>query len=354
LNTLTYNMIKINGIVGKGKIAFTGKSLNRLLFVIYFLFRSFYQPAFAQDRENLMKSNTLINYPYQTQTMELSNGVTMGYVDEGQGAETLIFVHGLGANSSHWKYNIEELKESFRCVAVDLPGYWSSRFKYYDEADYMEFFATSILEFVDSLGVQQPSLIGHSMGGQVCMVAAIREPQKFRRLILVAPAGIETFTHEESEQLKNLYKPELLMQAKEASLRYAFNLNFHEIPETVEDLIQERLALMEHEGFEVYCRLIAKGVNGMLDHPVRHQLKQLELPTLIVYGENEKLIPNPVLHPHISLKEMAEQAKNDLKDGELVFLPRSGHMLMYERPADFNEILKDYLNKTIPMKTQIH
>ncbi|MBZ0243550.1 MAG: alpha/beta hydrolase, partial [Bacteroidales bacterium] len=64
-----------------------------------------------------------IPYPFELHKVQLSNEVNLAYVDEGTGKETIIFIHGLGSYLPAWKKNIEVLRNDYRCIAIDLPGY---------------------------------------------------------------------------------------------------------------------------------------------------------------------------------------------------------------------------------------
>ena len=130
-----------------------------------------------------------IRYPYQTGELTLSNGCTVKYIDEGQGTETIFFIHGLANYALCWQRNIEALKANYRCIALDLPGNGLS-----DHGDYsysIDFFAECAVEVIQSLQLKNVCLAGHSMGGQIAIAAALKYPTLVSRLILCAPAGFE-------------------------------------------------------------------------------------------------------------------------------------------------------------------
>ena len=89
----------------------------------------------------------------------LSNGCNMAYIDEGSGAHTLVFVHGLATYGGSWKYQIEALKEHYRCIAVDLPGNGYSDRGNYDYS--IHFYAGCVYDFhtkarIEKCGVGWP------------------------------------------------------------------------------------------------------------------------------------------------------------------------------------------------------
>ncbi len=131
--------------------------------------------GFYKELEKV-ESFSQIEYPYPVQHQSLSDDISIGYMDEGSGDETIIFVHGLGSYAKAWMKNIGELKENYRCIAIDLPGYGRS-----SKGDYpgtMNFFADVVKEFTDSLGIKRFVLAGHSMGGQISIIASLNIPNE--------------------------------------------------------------------------------------------------------------------------------------------------------------------------------
>ena len=118
-----------------------------------------------------------IDYGYEVKTAQVRN-IEVGYIDQGSG-EVLLLIHGLGSNAKAWQRNIPDLAADHRVIAVDLPGYG-----YSDKGDYqysMSFYATVLSELLAGLGVDKAVWVGHSMGGQIAMVAALEHPRAGRR-----------------------------------------------------------------------------------------------------------------------------------------------------------------------------
>ena len=120
--------------------------------------------SFAQqEHQDSTSMITHASYPYPIQKIEIDPGIEIAYMDEGEGPYTLLFIHGLGSYAPAWNKNLGELAEKYRCIALDLPGYGQS-----EKGDYpfsMAFFAEAVEAFIDSLGLENIVLVGHSMGG---------------------------------------------------------------------------------------------------------------------------------------------------------------------------------------------
>lgn len=274
---------------------------------------------------------------------ELPDGKKVAYLDRGKGDYTLLFIHGLGSNLKSWDKNIATLSNHYRCIAIDLPGYGHSTGR--DYAYNMSFFADAVRAVIKKLKLRKVVLVGHSMGGQIALTEVLRNSKHIKKLVLLAPAGIETFTDKEKMMLKNVYTPEILMNIPEAQIRKNFEINFVKFPADAEFMIDDRLALRQTPAYADYCRMIPKCVAGMLDEPVFERLGQVKLPTLVIYGENDLLIPNRILHPALTTKQVAELARERIASSKMELAPASGHFVQWEGDAFVNEAIIRFLGK---------
>ncbi|MCB0565107.1 MAG: alpha/beta fold hydrolase, partial [Phaeodactylibacter sp.] len=151
---------------------------------------------------------TFITAPFQHQSVRLSDGLEIGYIDQGRGRQTLLFIHGLASNYKAWYKVIGQLRQKYRCIALDLPGYGTSSPVGHPVS--IQFFASRVNEFFERMKLKDVILVGHSMGGQVSVAAALQQPANFRQLALVSPAGFETFNRAAKEWIRAIYKPALL------------------------------------------------------------------------------------------------------------------------------------------------
>lgn len=271
-------------------------------------------------------------YAKLSQYASLSEGVDIHYTVSGSGQQTMLFVHGLGSNHKAWDKLIPHLSPSYRCVSIDLPGYGDSS---KGEHPYgIPFFAKKINEFVRKQGYKDVLLVGHSMGGQSSITAILEEPQHYQKLILVAPAGFETFNRAARQWVRTMYKPALLRAMPEDQIRRNFEANFHQFPEDAQFMIDDRMELRaDEEAYSHYCRMIPKCVMGMLDAPVFQRLAELQLPTLVIYGENDQLIPNKMLNPTLTTAKVAQKGAAKIPDSRLLLLPKCGHFVQWECAA---------------------
>ena len=281
-----------------------------------------------------------LEYPYPAHHIQLKKSIKLAYVDEGEG-QPLLFIHGLGSNLKGWRKTIDGLKQHFRCLAIDLPGYGNSSQGQYSFD--MSFFAGAVQDFIKALGLERVVLVGHSMGGQVAMQAVLQNNQRVEKLVLLAPAGFETFNEKEKQFFTTIWTPQLLKAMPVAQIIRNFELNFERMPDDSRFMIEDRLALRRTRAFDDYCHMIPQCLLGMLNEPVYERLPYLLLPTLILYGEKDQLIPNRLVHPSISTKQVAEEGHRRIPFSQLKMIKRAGHFLQWERAREVNAAILSFL-----------
>ncbi|MEO1411702.1 MAG: alpha/beta fold hydrolase [Bacteroidota bacterium] len=280
-------------------------------------------------------------YPYEVHHLELADSLRLAYVDEGAGAYTLLFIHGLGSNLQAWQKNIDVLKANYRCIALDLPGYGkSSRGAYPFD---MPFFARAVRHFIDHLALENVVLVGHSMGGQIAVHTVLNSPERLAKLLLLAPAGFETFSQEERDWFQNFYTSAVVKATPEDQIIKNFHLNFHQFPDDAQFMIDDRLLLRQSSEYDDYCQMIPRCVQGMLQYPIFDQLPELNLPTLILYGAEDALIPNTYLHPQLTTPQVARAGQERIAGSQLRLLPAAGHFVQWEQAAAVNAAIVEYL-----------
>jgi pimeloyl-ACP methyl ester carboxylesterase len=203
----------------------------------------------------------------------------------------------------------------------------------------MTFFAQSVRDFVQVLHLKKVVLVGHSMGSQIALHCALQDTARWAKLVLLAPAGFETFTEQERAWFSMVYTPAVLKATPPEQIRRNFEINFFKFPADAEFMIQDRLALRETTAYEGYCNMIPKCVAGMLREPVFEKLPQVRTPALVVYGERDYLIPNQLLHKGMTTRQVAEAGQARLAGSMLRMLPDCGHFVQWEAAAAVNEAI---------------
>ena len=284
------------------------------------------------------KISDILNYSEKVEKILIASE-EVAFIDEGSGDKTLIFIHGLSSNLEAWKRNVSELKEDYRCIAVDLPGYGKSsrNLTSYSLSDYADFLKC----FIEKKHLRNVVLVGHSMGGQIAIHAVLSSPELFEKLILIAPAGIETFSEQEAAVLKSTYTSAMVVNSTPEQVTANYKLNFHTFPVDAEFMVEDRIKMKGTVDFPDYAEMVVNNVHAMLNEPVYDRLDKLAKPVLILYGNNDLLIPNRFFHPDQTIESLVKDAEEKIPDLKVEIINEAGHFVNFEKPGEVNrEIIK--------------
>ncbi|WP_375438172.1 alpha/beta fold hydrolase [uncultured Hymenobacter sp.] len=108
----------------------------------------------------------------------------------GQGQQTLLFVNGFGCDQSIWRYLLPALSKQYQLVLFDHVGAGLSDASAYDPKKYasLDGYAQDVLAICRELKLTDVTLVGHSVGAMIGMLAAIQEPTRFQQLLLLCPS----------------------------------------------------------------------------------------------------------------------------------------------------------------------
>lgn len=279
-----------------------------------------------------------IDYGFPVERAKVRN-IGIGYIDQGNSDQVLLLIHGLGSNAKGWIKNIPAWADRYRVIAVDLPGYGTSDKGYYPYS--MSFYAQVLTEFLDELGIPKATFVGHSMGGQIAMVTALNHPDRVDKLVLISTAGFERFSEGEGAWMKGVMTPELVRSTAIRNIDINLRANFYETPAGAEFMITDRIQIRGAEDFELYCYAVSQNVDGMLNEPVADDLGKITQPTLIIFGENDGLIPNPYLHGG-KTEKVALIGKEGIPDSRLIMMPKCGHFVMFEKWDETNRAVIEF------------
>lgn len=283
---------------------------------------------------------TEIDYGFEVKTATVRN-IDVGYIDQGQG-DVLLLIHGLGSNAKGWSRNIAALSQDHRVLAVDLPGYGHSDKGYFEYS--LEFYAQVLKEFLTGLGVDNAVYVGHSMGGQIALVSALQYPETVKDLVLISPAGFETFTDGEGDWMRRAVSAKFVSETTVRGVAINLKSNFYDAPPEADFMITDRLQVRRASDFDRYCYAVSLNVAAMLDSPVYDRLGEVTQRALVLFGENDNLIPNRYLHGG-ETSSVAVPGVAMLQNGELQMLPECGHFVQFEKAEETNQAIEAFLSR---------
>lgn len=287
-----------------------------------------------------MSSTITSHLPYHKIT--LSNGASVSYIDEGSGPSTILFIHGLATYGGTWVHNIEGLQSAFRCIALDLPGNGHS-----DKSDLpysIQYYAACVYDFIQKMKLKNVVLCGHSMGGQIAMTLMLNVPDAAVKMVLCAPAGFEQFNVFEKTMYRSVIGLADIFSSDESSLRNSIYNSFYKNPAQADGMIEDMVKILRSYPASTYKKMLDASIQAMMNEPVYDSLSKIKIPTLVIFGELDALIPNKLLHP-ISTDQLARTAVAKMPDATLEMIPFAGHFVQWEKAERVNAAIKDFVLK---------
>lgn len=311
--------------------------MKKLSFLITFILLN--TITFSQNAKLPMKK-LLSEYKFKSKCVTIDD-LEISYIKKGKGKTTLLFLHGLSSNANAWSKNIEKLQNNYTCIALDLPGFGKSTIK--SKAYTPSYYAEMSHKVIKKLKLKNVVLVGHSMGGQASIKLALNYSKDIQKLILVAPAGLETFSTQQATFMKNTYTSGFVQQTSNEQIKKNYALNFFEVPTEVDEMIANRIKIKEATNFNEHCNAIVKSVAGMLNEPVNVNLKEITQPTLVIFGLNDLLIPNKYFNPTLNTKNIGEIAEKNIKNVSVRYIENCGHFAQFEKSKEVNVLIEDFL-----------
>ena len=261
------------------------------------------------------------------------NGARLYYETAGEG-RPVVFVHAGLADSGMWDGQFGAFAARCRAIRYDMRGFGQSvpvKGAYSHAED-----LAGLLQF---LGVTQPSLVGCSQGGSVILDFALAHPAAAAALVLVStsPVGLE-LDMPASEQFADL-QAALLTNDWTAFLELSAQIWFDgagRTPDQVDQEARKRLVGMYLRRLQL-TRADPGKEKPVPEPPAADRLDELHLPTLIVTGDRD------LDFVHAAAAYMADR----IAGAQTVVVPNAAHMLNMEHPAEFNQLVLDFLSHVL-------
>lgn len=253
------------------------------------------------------------------------------YHEAGQGSP-VVLLHGSGPGVSawtNWKRVIPALAGDFRVIAPDMAGFgYTDRNP--DLAYDIKLWVKHLIAILDGLNIERASLVGNSFGGSLALAAAARFPDRFDRLVLMG-TPCDKFTMTPGLRAGWDYTPSReAMRATMAHFPYdqAFITD-----ELVEDRYQASLIPGAQEGLrKLLVEPREEGDTPLSGIPVK-VVQEIDLPTLVLHGREDKVIP----------VEMGILLGRSMPRAELHMFGRCGHWVQAERFDVFLALARRHL-----------
>ncbi len=284
----------------------------------------------------------------ETYDVEVRN-VRLRVEEAGRGEPPLVLLHGFAASTFTWRAVLGPLARRHRVVAFDRPGFGFSdrpdpshaldRFWYRPEGA-----VTATFGVIDALGLDRPVLVGSSAGGAVAVGTALARPSGVRALVLVdaavlsgdgPPPGVAAVARLPAARR---WMPWLLRAgaSRAASRPGALAVRaWHDPAGITPEIAEGYLAPLRVPGWDRALWGMTREVGrSRLDE----RLGELALPTLVVTGDDDRVVP----------AERSRRLAAAIPGAELAVIEAAGHLPHEERPAAFLDAVERFLGRVAP------
>jgi pimeloyl-ACP methyl ester carboxylesterase len=263
----------------------------------------------------------------------------LSYLQAGAGAGAAVLLHGIGASKEIWWWTLVALAPLGRAFALDLPGHGGS--PHLSDAG-MAQIAARVADFCDARGLTSIALVGHSMGGNIALELTLARPALVRRLVLVDPAAraSDLPIYANATRVNN-FQRWAAFRTSMALAQKVGRVGRH-VPRWLRGgfvlpALRRASYLARHD-----VGAMQQQLDSLIASPISTRLAEIHVPTLVISGEFDPLVP-----PAYS-RRVAEA----IPGARYAVVRRAGHNPMDERPQAFEQTLLGFLQETTDHRPQ--
>lgn len=242
------------------------------------------------------------------------------YLEQGEGGVPVVLVHGFGGDLDSWMLNQPELAARRRTVAIDLPGHGGSSKEVGPGT--VGFLAGELAAILAALGIPRAHLVGHSLGGAICLDLALNHSELAASVTLVASAGL-------GPEINIAYIDGFLATSRARKLRPVLEMLVHDPRLVTAEMVENVLRAKRMDGAEAALNQIATAcfAGGRQQLVLTDKLAALAVPTQVVWGAEDRILP--VAH-----------ARGLPPSVPVTVLEGAGHLVHMEKAAEVTALIE--------------
>ena len=260
-------------------------------------------------------------------TTGVADGRRLGYRADGKGTP-VILLHGLGPGSQSWEHQFDGLRDKYRVIAWDMPGYGGSD-PLPKESPTSTDYADDLAALMESLKIQKSHLVGQSIGAIIAASFANHYAERTLSVTLSgAPSGNGTLDMASRERNRKERLDLLSMNGPDGLAQItAVKSVAPDTPPGVIEALAEHISMVTSEGY-------ITAVNMLINADIYSELNHIKAPTMVMSGTLDPITPEP------SVRKISEQ----ISGAKYRKLPGLGHCTFFEGAEMYNSVLREHLN----------
>jgi pimeloyl-ACP methyl ester carboxylesterase len=295
-------------------------------------------------------------YPYPVSTLPLINEgeqVRMAYMDVAAATpngRTVVLLHGRNFPASYWAPVIKTLNTAgYRVIVPDQIGFGKSSKPTFDL--HFDTLARNTITLLDHLQLQDVDVVAHSLGGMLGVRIARAYPDRVRRLMLVAPIGLEDYRlYVPPTPTEKIIENEDKLTADGYRQQLVNNYSLTLPPEAITPFIEARFNIKGAADYPRWLRAFVNSAQLIYREPVAHEIPLITQPTLFLMGENDHNAPGRPNAPEALRPKMGQNAElakafaAKMTNAKAEVIPGVGHLVFLEAEQKFNQAMLEFLN----------
>lgn len=242
------------------------------------------------------------------------------WLEVGNGEEPVILLHGLMGGVENFGEMVDYISTKYKVYGLDL--------KLFEGRNLLKVSVKSLsdylLEFMNTLQINNATLIGNSMGGHIGLIFSKDHPERVKRLILTGSSGLF------EESMGSSYPKrgdKNYIRKKTEEVFYDPKVATDELVDKVFEIANNRISILKLLGY----------AKSAIRHNMAKDIPKINKPVCLIWGAQDKVTP-----PHV-----AEEFHKLFPNSELHWIDLCGHAPMWEHPKRFSEIVLQFLGKNL-------
>jgi len=248
--------------------------------------------------------------------------------------DTVVLIHGFGANKDNWTRLAKEFKGEFNVYAFDLPGHGESSkpldigYRFEDQVRYLN-------QILAELGITRAHMMGNSMGGAITALYAATHPEQVQSAVLFNPAGIFEYDSELVGLVIEGDNP--LIPKKDGDFDRLLDFALEKrpfVPWPIFDVMEEKAIANQEVNQVIFAAIRDTG----FEPDFRNAITGIEAPVLVLWGKLDRVINY----------RNADVFVDVIPNARKVILEDIGHAPMVEAPERSAELFRNFLTEQQP------
>ncbi len=250
------------------------------------------------------------------------------YRSAGEG-EVILFLHGFPTSAYLWRNIMLELASDFQVIAIDLPAYGKSDKRLKDSYSF-RYYERILSQFLENLGIDKVTLGVHDLGGPIGLYWLVQNMDQVNRLLL-----FNTLVYPQFSWAVKLFGLAVRLPVlsnwltSPNGIKRAMCLGVHHKERLSEEIIQAYQAPFQDTNARKALLKSAQRLSMKGFHEIAEKLPNFKRPVQIIYGEQDKILPN--------VSATMQRVQEDLPQANIVCLPDCGHFLQEDAPKQIAE-----------------